>query len=157
MKSVALAFALGSWLAPAACRDNVVGPSPAAITEIALDWRCFCRPDGFRYEISLRHDGSATCRGSCPGEGRGTFKGSVDRAEYERLAALLVSEGFFQLQDKYQDPLLQDGDWLATGAVRDGRRKVVWNLHGMAPPNLQRIQQAIDSLRSRIHWVETTH
>ncbi len=149
-----MSFALSFFLAPGACRDSVTNPSPAPITEITLDWRCFCRPDGYRYELRLGRDELATCRGNCPSDRRGSFTGKLDPADYESLARLLESKGFFEFKEEYGDRSLQDGDWLATGAVREGRRKLVWNQPGSEPPNLQAIQRAIDSLRARIDWVE---
>ena len=71
---------------------------------------------------------------------------------FDALATSLVREGFFALADVYKDPALADGTWITTSAVTDATTKSVVNDNGVGPPNLARIEQAIDAVVSAITW-----
>ena len=105
--------------------------------------------------MTLRLDGTATLKKT--GKGRfGTsdesFTARVARADFDRLAALLGSRGFFALRDEYRDPSLADGAWIPTSAVRDGRTKTVIDRNEAGPPALRAIEEAIEAVRTSLTW-----
>ena len=124
-----------------------------AVTEIALERQCFGCENA--QGVTLRQDGSATkvrfgnARLRIP---ETITKGAIDRAEFERLANLLQSEGFFDLKEAYRDPAVRDGEWVTIRAEHGGGAKAVLNSNQAGPANLARIQKAIEELAERIAW-----
>src|SRR4051794_21358964 len=97
----------------------VVFTAQPEITEIRLERTpCFgsCPVD----EVVLRPDGTATYVGTRFVERPGRHEGTFDRAEYEKLAKLLESQGFFGLKDRYSVPET-DNPSLITSATRGGK------------------------------------
>lgn len=126
---------------------------PSPVSEIVFQRACFgCEG---AYTATLRADGSATrelhgnARMRVPPR---TLKGRVAAASFERLAALLASEGFFELLDSYRNPRLQDGQSITTTAVRSGARKSVLDSNRAGPPQLERIEKAIEAVIEEIQW-----
>jgi hypothetical protein len=147
------AAALGPLLALAACA-SVAAPRLGSISEVTLERDCFgcetsvamvLRSDG---TASLRHTGKARF-----GTSDRSMIGTVSRTDFDRLAALLVSQGFFELRDEYRDPALADGAWVSTGAMRDGRRKRVLDSNAAGPAELRAVEDALEAVRARIAWV----
>ena len=123
------------------------------ITEIALERDCSGCATGTL--VTLRRDGTATRHDTGKARFRTedrTFTGSVERADFERLASLLISSGFFDLQDEYRDPELADGEWITTSAIRDGSARSVLDSNGAGPPALKAIEEAIEGVRASIAW-----
>jgi hypothetical protein len=127
------------------------GRSASAVTEIALERDCFGCAAGSM--LVLRRSGTATY--TITGKARhGTAdhaaEGVVRPRDFDTLARLLVTQGFFEMRDEYGDPQQQDGEWVIVAAVRDGQRKHVFERNQAGPPSLQAIERAIDSVRVRI-------
>ncbi len=127
--------------------------SSEAVTEIVLERQCFgCEGS---YKATLRPDTSATrvfhgnARIRVPER---SLAGVVESAEFERLAKLLVAEGFFELADSYRDPQVQDGQWVTTSAIRGGRLKSVVNSNRSGPASLERVEKAIEASIEKIAW-----
>jgi hypothetical protein len=143
--SMALAAALGSdSVSPAA-------PPVHAISEIKLEHNCFGCPTGSI--LVLQRSGTATY--TVTGSAR---HGTVDRAstgplrreDFDALAQLLVSRGFFALEDKYDDPQARDGAWTTVSAVRGGQEKKVFHRVQAGPARLRAIEQAIEAVKARL-------
>lgn len=81
-----------------------------------------------------------------------TLTGVIESAEFQRLAELLVAEGFFELAESYRDPQLQDGEWVTTSAIRGGRLKSVVNSNRSGPANLEKVEKAIEASIEKITW-----
>jgi hypothetical protein len=147
-----LTRALLSLALASACLAHAPAPSASAlpgITEIALENDCFGCPTGTL--LVLRREGTATL--SLTGKARhGTVDrvstGSIPRKDFEKLADLLVSKGFFALDDEYSDPRTADGEWTRIRAVRDGQTKSVTKRTHPGPPGLQAIEQALQAVRA---------
>ena len=106
----------------ASAQGNTMNTAPAAadtITEISIERDCTGCPSGS--VLVLRRDGTALL--STTGKARlGTessvLQGRVSRDDFDRLARQALSLGFFQLNETYEDPQLQDGAWSTTRVVR---------------------------------------
>jgi hypothetical protein len=132
----------------------VHAPPPSApprqgITEIALEKDCFGCPRGTL--LVLRREGTATL--TLTGKARhGTVDrvstASIPRKDFAKLADLLVSKGFFTLDDEYSDPRTADGEWTTIRAVRDGRTKRVTKRTHPGPTALQAIEEALQAVRA---------
>ena len=133
---------------------SVTAPRPDAVTAITLERDCSGCETGTT--MTFRLDGMATLENTGKerfGTSDRSFTGKVARADFDRLASLLISRGFFDLRDEYRDPTLADGAWIATSAVRDGRTKKVVDRNEAGPPALRAIEEAIESVRASITWV----
>ena len=141
------------WALMLAACASVTASRADAITEITLEKDCSGCETGTA--VTLRLDGTATLRHTGKarfGTADRSFTGSVAREDYDRLASLMVSRGFFELRDEYRDPNLADGSWITTSAVRDGRTKTVLDSNEAGPPELKAIEDAIDGARVAITW-----
>jgi hypothetical protein len=109
---------------------------------------------GFDDGVVFHRNGTATSHHAVDRVPHKYYKGSFDPAEFQRLASVLESEGFFELQDRYGE------GWRGTitAADRGGISMKVVRVADVssAPPNLIRIWEAISSLRQKIQWVETS-
>lgn len=127
-----------------------------AITEISLERDCFGCPTGS--VVTLRRDGSATL--TTTGKARhGTqdvvFEGKVSGTDFDELARLAVSSGFFNLGDTYEDPQTRDGSWTVTRVVRGKEDKRVFRRGDAGPPTLRVIETAINASVARITFLPT--
>ena len=129
----------------------------ASITSIAIERNCFgCVGSSV---LVLQRDGSAsyTVTGNAR---RGTedkvSTGTLQRDDFDALAALVVSSGFFNLQDSYEDPGVQDGAWATISVTRSGQTgtntppKRVFRREESGPQALKAVETAIENLRARI-------
>jgi hypothetical protein len=136
---------------------SVTAPRSDSITEIVLERDCSgCET---AVAMTLRRDGAATLEKTGKARFRTSdqsFTARVTRADFDRLAALLVSRGFFEMRDEYRDPSLADGAWITTSAVRDGNAKKVLDSNEAGPPALKAIEEAIEGVRASITWVAVT-
>jgi len=141
------------WLALATARA-LDSASPAAvpahaITEIALERNCFGCPNGSLLVLQRNGTATSTVIGSARlGTVNRVSTGRVRREDFDALAQLLVSRGFFALEDEYADPRLRDGEWTSIRAVRDGREKKVFDRAHAGPARLQAIEAAIDAVKA---------
>jgi hypothetical protein len=128
-------------------------PTGTAITAIRLERNCFGCSDGS--VLILQRDGTATVTttGSARfGTTDRTARGRVTEKDFAELVGVLTMQRFFQLNDEYADPQLQDGTWLAVTVTRGGQEKVVRQRNDAGPPALGAIVRAIDAVRARITW-----
>ena len=152
--------ALLSLALASACLTQAPAPSAPplpGITEIALEKDCFGCPTGTL--LVLRRDGTATL--TLTGKARhGTVDrvstASIPRKDFEKLAELLVSKGFFALQDEYSEPGTADGEWTTIRAVRDGQTKRVTQRTQAGPAALQAIEQAIQAVRAGLTFAPSS-
>lgn len=147
------AYALVILVVGGAGRADAPSPTPpaSAVTEITLERNCFGCPAGSI--LVLKRDGPATYTitgNARQGTTNRTSTGRIGRDEFDTLARLLVSRGFFAMKDEYADPQLRDGDWSSLAAVRGGAEKKVFERNGAGPAGLQAIHKAIDALRGRL-------
>lgn len=133
---------------------QAAGRSAAAITEITLERGCSGCPTGSIVTLRRSGDATLTLTGNARfGAGDRTSQGRVEPKDFEELARLLLSQGFFGLKAEYSDPQTQDGEWAAIGAIRDGQE---WKVHARnhaGPPSVETIQKAIDAVKARIAFV----
>ncbi len=119
--------------------------TPTGIKEISLTLDQF---NGYGYTVSFRQDGTATDtrrRDRLPDQ---HFIGSVELSEFDDLAGLLERSGFFALDAQYGEnpPLAR------TVVKREGVEKSVSNFGDSGPAELQMVEAAIESIRSRVAW-----
>jgi hypothetical protein len=125
----------------------------SAISSITLERQCMgCAGASV---LLLQRDGQA--RYTVPGHARlGTSDqiatGTVSTRDFEALARLAVQQGFFELQDRYEDPQLQDGEWTMLRIVRGEQDKQVVNRNGAGPAALQTLERGVDALKTRIKF-----
>jgi hypothetical protein len=150
----ALVAAFGACgVMPAAASGPSAPPGAAGIQAITLERGCFgCADAGV---IELRRDGVA--RLTVTGQARmgtqdKTSQGRLTPGEFDRLAALLVAQGFFKLGDIYEDPQTRDGPWFTLGVVGPLPAKQVFSRDGAGPAALKRMADAVDATRSRIRF-----
>jgi hypothetical protein len=145
-----------TWCTAALCGappPTASGASPAAISSITLERNCMgCAGASV---LVLQRDGLA--RYTLTGSARqGTVDqiatGSVSLRDFEALARLAVQQGFFELQDSYADPQLQDGEWATLRIVRGSQDKQVVNRNGAGPAALQTLERGVDALKTRIKF-----
>lgn len=130
---------------------------PSDVSEISFERQCTGCESPFT--ATLRSDGVATrvfLGNARMGVAPRSFTGRVSRADFDRLVALLSSEGFFKLEEAYRNPRLQDGEWVKTSAVRGGKPKSVLDSNKAGPPNLRRIEEAMEAALGRVAWVAET-
>ena len=152
MSPAAILGALVLLTMPAIACASPASPTADSITEIKQERDCSGCDSGT--VVTLRRDGTATMVRT--GKARfgttdRTSTGSVPAAEFQRLAALMVSKGFYQLQDEYRDPALADGSWVTTTASGDQPKTVV-DSNAAGPANLREIEDAIEAVRTSITW-----
>lgn len=148
-------FALTFSPSPLVAATSPRSPSPPAarhgITQIVVEHDCFGCATG--WTLVLRSDGTATH--TVTGHARhGTMDqvstASIGAREFERLAALLVSRGFFAMKDEYGDPQTADGPWTSIAAVRGGREKKVVARGQAGPAPLRAIETEIEAVKARL-------
>lgn len=135
------------------CAPVGAGPAPA-ITEISLERDCAGCATGST--LVLRRDGTAVY--TVTGKARlGTedqvARGRVAAKDFDRLAQLAVAQGFFALDDHYEDGQNQDGAWITTGITRGGQDKRVFRRDVAGPAALLAVEKAIEALRARIQFI----
>lgn len=127
------------------------GPQ-AAVQTITLERDCSGCAHGSA--LVLRGDGTATL--TLTGKARrGTqdqvSQGRLASADFERLA--LQAQALFALDDRYEDPQLQDGAWFTVTVQRGTQTKQVLSRNGAGPAALQAFEQAVEALRARTVFV----
>lgn len=137
---------------PAIACASPASPTADSVSEIRQERDCSGCESGT--VVTLRRDGTATLLRT--GKARfgttdRTSQGSIAAEEFRRLAALLVSKGFFALQDEYRDPALADGSWVTTTATGEQDKTVV-DSNGAGPASLKEIEDAIEAARAAVTW-----
>ena len=156
-----LCFALVMLLALGGCATSLALAQPPRaaqthmdITLIALESNCFgCATSSL---LELRSDGTATftVTGNARlGAASTSTKATLRRQDFDALALVAVSRGFFELSDTYADAQLQDGAWTITRMVRGGQDKSVFTRDEAGPANLKAVQAAIQALQSKLGFV----
>jgi hypothetical protein len=113
---------------------------------------CFGCSAGER--LVLRRDGLASL--TLTGKARHRTQdeisiGVISSAEFEALARLTLAQGFFAMQDSYEDPQLRDGAWTTISVERSGGgSKQVFRREGEGPTALDVIEVAMAAQRDRI-------
>ena len=123
------------------------------IQEISLERSCFgCAGPSL---LVLRRDGSAsltqTGQARAGSEDR-VAHGTLRSEDFDRIARLAVAGGFFEMQDVYQEPGLQDGAWSTLRVLRGTQDKRVFRREDAGPAALNEIESAIDALKARISF-----
>jgi hypothetical protein len=152
MSPATIVGALACVAMPLVACASPASPTADSIDEVRQERDCTGCDSGT--VVALRRDGTATMVRT--GKARHgttdrTFAGSVPAADFQRLAALLVSKGFFQLQDEYRDPTVADGSWVTTSAAGDQAKTVV-DSNAAGPANLKEIEDAVEAVRASITW-----
>lgn len=145
---VALALSTAA-LAPARAAPPSEG---AAISLISMEKDCFGCPSGSR--LVLRRDGFAGLTQTAKarhGKQEQSRVGRVGADEFEALARLTLAQGWFELQDSYDDPQTRDGGWTVILVERsDGASKQVFRRDGTGPAALDVIEAALLELQGGI-------
>lgn len=130
------------------------GPAAGEITDITVERDCSgCRTGSL---LVLRRDGTASF--TVTGKARlGTedksSRAPIPAGEFDRLARLAVAQGFFALNDAYEDAATQDGRWVTTSITRSGQSKRVFNRGDAGPASLKAVQAAAETLRAQLVFV----
>lgn len=128
-----------------------LAPQTPQFSSISLEKDCFGCTGGVK--LVLLREGSATQ--TRLGKAR---LGTVDRqrssplsqASFDALLRVILEQGFLSLQDSYQDPDLQDGDWTLITLTGNGLEKTVFQRAQAGPPALQIIEAAINDLAAQL-------
>jgi hypothetical protein len=134
---------------------SAASASPLAITEIALERDCAGCSTGS--SLVLRRDGTAilTLLGKArQGTEDRVSRGHIRTLDFDALARLALAQGFFALNDSYDDPEVQDGLWSTTRIVHHGVDKRVFQRDNAGPAALRTLQAAIEELRARIQFIQ---
>lgn len=83
---------------------------------------------------------------------RGISKATASQEQLSRLADLLVRNGYFSMNDRYEIPGLMDAPPDITRVVYSGGEKTVSNQGGKGGPKLNEIQKAINALLNELEW-----
>jgi hypothetical protein len=138
------------------CTAPLIGAqdqSGSVITAISLERGCFGCPGAV---LALRRDGTATYTvtgNARQGTEDRTSSGKVPLEDFEKLARYVVAQGFFDMQDQYDDPKTRDGPWTTISVARAGRDKQVFRRENAGPATLAAVETAIDALKARIDFV----
>lgn len=150
---VALALALGGCVAPLA----IAQASAAAVTGITgITLERDCSGCSNASILVLSRDGTATY--TLKGNARqGTHdivsKGSVRIEDFDKLAQLVVAQGYFALDASYEDPQVRDGPWATASVTRGGVDKQVFSRDDAGPAPLKTVLTGIEALKARIVFV----
>ncbi len=103
--------------------------------------------------LALQSDGRATlattgnARQGTPDRSQA---GSVAPADFQTLARLAQSQGFFDMPEQIDNPQQRDGAWRVVRVTRNGHDKQVFWREGVAAPKLASLISAIEGVRERI-------
>ena len=130
------------------------------VSEITMDvYHDWCEgPECPDYKITFRREGRepyySTVTRTATRTGLST-QGDLLAHEFEELAQLLQSQGFFSLESVYpQNSGCADCVVVTVIAVRDAQRKRVTHLHSEIPLELWTIQRAIEGTATHVEWLK---
>jgi hypothetical protein len=112
------------------------------ITEVTLE-RTACYGSCPIYKVTLRRDGTISYKGEEFVELKGAYEGKV--YGFERLAQLILSNGYFSLKNNYTINATDLPSTITT-VVSGGKRKTVTNYGDTGPIELWGIEMAIDGM-----------
>lgn len=147
-------FLLARWLLLLSCCAMLPAAGGAFAAEppieaITLERDCFGCASGGRLELWPDGQIRLTVLGHARhGTGDQVSTGRLPAAEFAAMARMLQQQGFFALQDSYDDPELRDGAWTLIKASRAGQDKQVFRRGELGPPALGLIVAALDALRA---------
>jgi hypothetical protein len=123
--------------------------------EVIYDW-CGGRdcPD---YKIVFQRNGREDYYSSVTRVGLQSHEikhGNLYKAEFDKLAEVLESQSFFELDSAYpQDGACADCVITKVTVLRDGRGKKVVHLYDEMPIQLWTIHRMIEGMESRVQWL----
>jgi hypothetical protein len=124
------------------------------IMQITVERDCPGCPSGS--VLVLRRDGSASYTSTGKAR-RGTvdqtFQGMLRAQDFEHLARVVLAQHFFELNDRYEDPQLQDGPWQTIGVDSVTQNKRVFSRDDAGPPALKELAAAIEAVRLQTRFV----
>lgn len=119
------------------------------IEEISLD-----RPSGLgstsRSTVTFRSDGTAHFQGIGEGIRTGDFEGILEKENFERLAKLLQSQGFFQMREEY--PVRIDHPTATLRVTRSGKTSAVRADNAGGPTAWWGMVRAVEGLTQTVTW-----
>lgn len=83
---------------------------------------------------------------------RGISKATASQEQFSRLADLIVRNGYFSMNDRYEIPGLMDAPPDITRVVYSGGEKTVSNQGDKGGPKLNEIQKAISATLNELDW-----
>lgn len=137
-----------------------VQPIATSITEISLE-RTECYGPCPTYKLILRKDGTASYIGEANVKRKGKYKGKVFEYYFNRLAALMESHGYTDINFADNNVLCFDSPHVITSvSYDDGRHKTIDkdecldSMPDMAEraTKLWEIEMAIDGVAASIDW-----
>jgi hypothetical protein len=123
-----------------------------SITEIGIE-RLGCYGKCPVYTLVISSDGSVRYEGTRHVPRTGKRDGYIDRWHFNLLAEHIRESGFFELEDSYSRDIT-DSETVLTSVVRNGKRKIISNYANSGPIKLWGTQQLIDSLLSKVIWID---
>lgn len=122
--------------------------------EVIYDW---CGGKGCPdYKIVFQRQGSQDYFSSVTRVGLQSHEvrhGDLYRAEFDKLAEVLESQSFFELDSAYpKDGACADCVITKVTVLRDGRRKKVVHWFDQMPVQLWTIHRMIEGMETRVHW-----
>lgn len=160
-----------------ACAQPAVPPPPGAVPSLkslpmtpppatdtatatasisAITWERDCSGCATGTRLELHRDGRAVA--TVTGKARLGSTDTVSRAglpaaEFEALARQLLSNGFFEMADIYEEAGLQDGSWATLTVVRNGVARQVFRREDAGPAALKAVEAAVAALQARLAFV----
>lgn len=124
------------------------------ISSISIERDCNGCPTGSM--LVLRRDGQASL--ITTGKARlGTVdqraRGHVSSQDFESLVQVLQAQGYFALDERYEDADIQDGTWSTISVRAGGIDKRVFKREDAGPAALKMIESAINTVKARIAFV----
>ena len=145
-----LLTALCGCVTPLVEAQSAGAQAQAPVQAIVLERTCFGCPGAMR--LVLRNDGTAllTQIGNARrGTEDKTSRGTLPKAEFDKLAQLALAQGFYAMQDRYQNGNDQDGEWIVITLTRGTTDKQVMRREDAGPLALKAIEAAIDAVKDR--------
>lgn len=105
------------------------------------------------YRLVLWKDGTAEYVGDIHAKRKGKYHGKVSTEQFGQLTKLIVENGFFSLENKYQAQVA-DGDTIKTSVVYAGGRKTVEDYGRGGGERLTKIEQMLDNTAEQIVWIK---
>lgn len=82
----------------------------------------------------------------------GIFKGKISAEQFEKLSQLIVKNGYFSLNDRYEVPGLMDAPPTITRVSHSGGQKEIINQSNKGGEKLSEIEKAIYNTASEVDW-----
>lgn len=125
---------------------------PADVSEIGIE-RTLCYGTCPVYTLILKSDGTFHYRGELHVAHKGNFRGSIPKAQFERLAKMMIDCGFMSLDDRYTRPET-DNPTVYTMGVIAGKKKIILDYAAQGPQKLRDLEAAISGALDHATWEE---